>query len=210
MTMTRSFPFVPAVLFVAGLFASPVTAQAQPPARIEVPPVPLNLEVEAGNSVFMQGHAIGTQNFICLLTAAGSMDWTFIGPQATLFLTFNGDPVRQNATHYLSADPLDVNTFRPTWQHSGDSSRVWGGNAQTSSDPNFVEAGAIPWLRLDAVRKELGPTGGSILAETTFIHRLNTSGGLKPTTGCSQVSQIGTLKFVPYVADYYFYRQARE
>jgi hypothetical protein len=73
-----------------------------------------------------------------------------------------------------------------------------------------VEAGAIPWLRLDAVRKELGPTGGSILAETTFIHRLNTSGGLKPTTGCSQVSQIGTLKFVPYVADYYFYRQARE
>jgi hypothetical protein len=207
MSMTRSFPLVAASLTVAALFVAPATAQAQPPSRIHVPPVPLTLEVEAGNSVFLQGHAIGTQNFICVLTAAGSMDWTFIGPQATLFLTFNGDPVRQNATHYFNANPLEVNTFRPIWQHSGDSSRVWGGNAQMSSDPNFVEAGAIPWLRLEAVGQDVGPTGGSILAQTTFIHRLNTSGGAKPTTGCSQTSQIGALKFVPYVADYYFYRQ---
>jgi hypothetical protein len=210
MTMTRTFPPVAAGLFVAGLLTSPVTAHAQPTARIEVPPVPFLIEVPAGHSPFLQGHAIGTQNFICVLTKANVMEWTFIGPEATLFLTFNGEPVRQNATHYFSANPDEVDTFRPTWQHSVDSSRVWGGNAIASSDPNFVEAGAIPWLRLERVGKELGPTGGSILAQTTFIHRLNTSGGSKPATGCTQTSQIGTLKFVPYVADYYFYRLARE
>jgi hypothetical protein len=206
MTMTRSFPLVAASLFVAGLFASPAPAEAQPPARIEVPPVPLTLEVPPGNSVFLQGHAIGTQNYVCLLSGAG-MDWTFIGPEATLFLTFGGDPVRQIATHYFSANPDEANTLRPTWQHSADSSRVWGKGARSSSDPNFVEAGAIPWLLVEAVGSELGPTGGSILAPTTFIHRLNTSGGSKPTTGCTQYSEIGALKFVPYVADYYFYRE---
>jgi hypothetical protein len=205
---TRSFPLLAASLFLAALFASPTPAQAQPSARIDVPPVPLVLEVEAGNSVFMQGHAIGTQNYICVLTAAGTMDWTFVGPGATLFLTFNGDPVRQNATHYFSANPQEANTLRPTWQHSVDSSRVWGGpSPKMSSDPNFVEAGAIPWLLVKVAGQEVGPTGGSILTQTTFIHRLNTSGGSKPTTGCSQTNHIGDLKFVPYVADYYFYRQ---
>ena len=208
MTMTRSRRLFAASLIVAALFVSPATAQAQPSSRIQVPPVPLNLEVEAGNSVFLQGHAIGTQNFICVLTAAGSLDWRFVGPGATLFLTFNGDPVRQNATHYFSANPSEANTLRPTWQHSVDSSRVWGGaDPLMSSDPNFVEAGAIPWLLVKVAGRQDGPTGGSILSQATFIHRLNTSGGSKPTTGCSQTMHIGTLKFVPYVADYYFYRQ---
>jgi hypothetical protein len=48
------------------------------------PPVPANLEVPAGNKVFLKGHAIGTQNYICLCSASGCA-WTFFGPQATLF-----------------------------------------------------------------------------------------------------------------------------
>jgi hypothetical protein len=208
MTITRSFPTAAASLIAAALFVSPAMAQAQPPARIQVPPVPMNLEVEEGHSVFLWGHAIGTQNYICVLTKTGVMDWTFVGPGATLFLTFNGDPVRQNATHHFSYNPDEVNTLRPTWQHSTDSSRVWGGPApKMSTDPNFVEAGAIAWLLIKAAGHEVGPTGGSILAQTTFIHRLNTSGGSKPATGCTQTGQIGDLKFVPYIADYYFYRQ---
>jgi hypothetical protein len=204
MITTRSLPVVAAGLLAVCLFTS--AAAAQPPSRISAPPVPPALEVPPGHSVFLKGYAIGTQNYICLLTATGSMSWEFIGPEATLFITFNGDPVRQNATHYFSANPFEIETFRPTWQHSGDSSRVWGRGAAASSDPNFVEAGAVDWLLVEAVGTQPGPTGGTTLAQTTFIHRLNTSGGRKPDTGCSVGDPIGALKFVPYVAEYYFYR----
>jgi len=37
---------------------------------------------------------------------------------------------------------------------------------------------------------------------------LNTSGGLAPTTGCSSLADVGNKAFVPYSADYFFYRDA--
>jgi hypothetical protein len=49
-----------------------------------------------------------------------------------------------------------------------------------------------------------GPTGGRALAATTFIQRLNTSGGTAPSTGCTP-SDVGKRAFVPYTADYFFY-----
>jgi len=33
---------------------------------IEPPPVPPGLQVPAGNTAFLEGHAVGTQNYICL------------------------------------------------------------------------------------------------------------------------------------------------
>ncbi len=51
--------------------------------------------------------------------------------------------------------------------------------------------------------------GGSILAQTTFIQRVNTSGGVAPATGCTQASNIGVMVLVPYTTDYYFYRAER-
>src|ERR1044072_8612794 len=60
-----------------------------------IPPlVPANLEVESGNTPFLVGHAIGTQNYVCLLRAGG-FAWTFFGPQATLF----DDDGQQVTTH---------------------------------------------------------------------------------------------------------------
>ena len=47
--------------------------------------------------------------------------------------------------------------------------------------------------------------GGSFLMQTTYIHRLNTDGGAKPTGACEVY---GAIKFVPYTTDYYFYRLA--
>jgi hypothetical protein len=52
-----------------------------------------------------------------------------------------------------------------------------------------------------------GPRGGDTLTATTFIHRVNTSGGLAPSSGCSQLADVGRKAFVPYRADYIFYRQ---
>lgn len=180
---------------------------ARPESRFDVPPVPLGLEVPEGFVVFYVGHAAGTQNYICLSTAAG-ISWKFIGPQATLY-DFVGQLAQQTATHFLSANPAEQGLARPSWLHSFDSSQVWGRVRASSSDPNHVEPGAIPWLLVEVTGAQAGPTGGSLLAQTAFIHRVNTSGGVAPSTGCGQVSDIGALALVPYTTDYFFYRPAR-
>ena len=63
---------------------------------------------------------------------------------------------------------------------------LWAMAIASSSDLNFFESGAIPWLLLQVVGAEPGPTGGDKLTGTTFIQRLNTSGGIAPSTGCAQ------------------------
>jgi hypothetical protein len=170
-----------------------------------VPAVPPSLEPPAGHVLFFQGHAEGTQNYICLATSSG-MAWTFIGPQATLYRAFKGELHQQLTTHFLSGNPSEAGLLRPTWQHSVDTSRVWARSLAASSDPAFVEPGAIPWLLLQAAGVEKGPDRGPFLAQTAFIQRLNTSGGLAPAIGCTQPTQTGTMVFVPYAADYLFYK----
>jgi hypothetical protein len=165
--------------------------------------VPDPLEVPAGNQVFLKGHAVGTQNYICL-PADSSVAWTFFGPQATLF----NDKDRPIITHFLSPNPDERGTARATWQHSRDTSTVWAMAIASSSDPTFVETGAIPWLLLPIVGAEPGPTGGDRLTRTTFIQRLNTAGGVAPSTGCARSTDIGQRALVPYTADYFFYKAA--
>ncbi|HZC00500.1 MAG TPA: DUF3455 domain-containing protein [Gammaproteobacteria bacterium] len=88
-------------------------------ADIVPPPVPPNLQVPAGNKAFREGHAVGTQNYICL-PSDSSVAWTFFGPQATLF----NDKDRQIITHFLSPNPDESGMARATWQHSRDTSTV--------------------------------------------------------------------------------------
>lgn len=181
------------------------SASAQPPAFLDVP---TNLRVPAGNEAFLSGYALGTQNYVCLATPTG-VSWKFLGPQATLFLTSDGNLSQQITTHYLSVNPAE-SLARPTWQHSLDTSRFWGRVKESSKDPNYVAPGAIDWLLLERAGVQFGPAGGSILAQTTFIQRVNTSGGVAPATGCSDISQVGTLALVPYSTDYFFYRSSRD
>jgi hypothetical protein len=155
----------------------------------------------------MKGQASGTQNYVCVPGAAGP-GWKFLGPQATLFLTLpgiRGEIIQQIATHFLSANPAESGTARPTWQHSIDTSTVWGKAIATSTDPAFVAPGAIPWLLLEVAGTQSGPMGGSALAQTTYIQRLNTSGGSAPSTGCDAAAY-GAFALVPYTTNYFFYR----
>jgi hypothetical protein len=46
------------------------------------------------------------------------------------------------------------------------------------------------------------------LTRTTQIHRVNTAGGVAPSTGCSESENVGAKAFVPYTADYFFYSHA--
>ena len=177
------------------------------PARADdltPPAVPTNIAVPAGNKLFLVGHAVGTQNYICL-PADGGVKFTLFTPQATLF---KGD--KQITTHYFSPNPVEGGAIRATWQHSKDTSTVWGRvmDGHSSSDPAHVAPGASPWLLVTAVGAQGGDKGGDKLEETTYIQRVNTAGGVAPATGCASSTDIGNRAFVPYTTDYYFYKKA--
>jgi hypothetical protein len=76
----------------------------------------------------------------------------------------------------------------------------------SSDDADFVEPGAIPWLLLEVVGADGGPTGGHRLTETAYIQRVYTTGGLAPSTGCARPREVGQRALVPYTADYIFYK----
>jgi hypothetical protein len=193
-----------AVVIALGILSQAALAQT-------VPPVPTELLAPAGNSVYLKGSAIGTQNYICLPSGT-TFSWKFLAPEATLFINFrvlNRDVSQQIATHFLSANPIEGGTARPTWQSSVDTSRVWGKAVASSIDPAYVAPGAIAWLLVQIVGAQEGPLGGSLLSETTYIHRVNTSGGVAPSTGCSGPAHVGALALVPYTTDYYFYKASR-
>jgi hypothetical protein len=198
-------------LVAAGIFALTLAPAGEAQTQtISAPAVPPEIQVPAGNIPFLKTIAAGTQNYVCRLSPAG-FGWTLFGPQATLFLTikwFNGEIRQQVATHFLSQNPAENNDPRPTWQSSLDTSAVWGKLVAASTDPQFVAPGAIAWLLLEPAGKQRGPTGGDFLTQTTYIQRVNTSGGIAPATGCSE-STAGATVLVPYTTDYYFFKAAR-
>ena len=191
---------------IATALALALTISLTQPAHageVTAPRVPDNIQVPAPNVPFLVGHAVGTQNYVCLPSGAG-FKFTLFTPEATLF-NENG---KQIITHYFSPNPVESgNPIRATWQ-SRDTSTVWGsvGPNDSSSDPAFVKPGAIAWLKVTVVGKKAGPAGGDRLTDTTFIQRLNTVGGLAPSTGCESQSDVGKQAFVPYTADYFFFR----
>jgi len=162
--------------------------------------VPANIQVPDGNQAFLEGHGVGTQNYICLPSRSG-FAFSLFTPEATLFK----DNDKQITTHFFSPNLFEDGKIRATWQDSKDTSTVWGGDAISSSDPDFVAPDAVPWLLLPVAGAQEGPTGGETLTKTTFIQRLNTSGGVAPSTGCASSADVGTRAFVPYTADYFFY-----
>ena len=182
---------------------------------VVAPTVPDDIAVQAGNIAFLVGHAFGTQGYTCLPTSTGGTAWTVnpARPEATLFTNVFGQPV-QIITHFASINanpkptvpkpvPLSGNA---TWQSSFDTSKVWAtatGHIDAGTDASCPNAGSIACLRLESVGNQQGPTGGRLLAKTTFVQRLNTNGGSAPTTACS----VGQTQLVPYTADYYFFRK---
>src|SRR5262245_27438121 len=152
--LTSLAAWVVALTMIA--IARPASAE-----HIYPPHVPANIVVPAGNKPYLKGHAVGTQNYICLPSGAG-FAWTLFGPQATLL----DDDFKQVITHYLSANPMEAGLPRATWQHSRDTSAVWAKLIEQSSDAAFVRSDAIPWLRLQMVGIQDGPTGGDRMTRT--------------------------------------------
>jgi hypothetical protein len=181
-----------------GLLSPALSAHAvQPPA------VPDGLDVGGGYKIIRRLHAAGTQNYVCKRTQTPpGIGWVLFGPQATLFTDYK----HQAATHFLSPNPEEGGTPRPTWRDSRDSSTVWAMPVKSSSDPAYVEPGAVAWVLLRAMGRQAGPYGGRKLSRTAYLQRINTSGGLAPATGCSDDTNLGATTLVPYSADYVFYK----
>jgi hypothetical protein len=212
-TRTARVPFV-AALVLGCAFGTVPSASAQ---RMTSPTTPAAITPPAGNSAFLLGAAVGTQGYVCLPTSTGA-SWTVNGsrPEATLFVRLFGHDV-QIMTHFLSPNtnpnefaPIPLPFGSPTWQSSLDSSMVWAKALSPAvaagTHPSCPHAGAIPCLLLQSIGSRKGPTGGKVMTQTTYIQRLNTTGGVEPADGCSTSADVGKQTLVPYTADYYFFR----
>ena len=193
--------------------------QAANSGDITPPPLPADMApVPAGNKLFLGTHGVGTQNYVCRPSGAG-VAYVLFTPQATLFSEDGGQVITHYFSPNLSTNPTDPNTdpkvvangaIRVTWQHR-DSSIIWARLHPSGPDGSgavTVDRRAVAWLLLDEVGVQKGPTGGDTLTKTTFVQRLNTHGGVAPAEGCSSQADLGHQAFMPYEADYFFYRKA--
>ena len=190
----RSSCFIVAALAIAAPFAAMAT-------HIDPPKVPDTIAAPAGSKALLIGHAVGTQNYICLPDGAAAK-WVLFGPQATVF----DDAGKQIMTHFLSPNPAEGGTARATWQHSDRTSAVWAVKMAESDDSRYVEPGAIKWFLLKVVGAEGGTREHDRFTQATVVHRVNTSGGVAPASECAVAGDVGKAKFVPYTADYVFYK----
>jgi hypothetical protein len=193
-----------------------VTARAEA-QKLSGPTTPVAITPPAGHFLYLKGSAVGTQGYVCLPTSTGA-SWTVNNsrPEATLFVKAFGQDV-QIITHFLSPDanpnenaPNPLPFGSPTWQSSFDSSVVWAKSLNSipaGSDASCSHAGAIPCLLLQSTGSQQGPAGGGLMTPTTYIQRLNTTGGVAPADGCSVLGNVGKQTLVPYTADYYFFRE---
>lgn len=159
------------------------TMAAAPKTRAQgndnrAPEVPTSIQVEEGNKVQFHAYAQGVQ----IYRWSGS-GWIFVAPEAMLY-DADGNLV---GLHYAG----------PTWE-SASGSKVVGARIGSAPSPN---PDSIPMLLLGAVTAE----GPGIFDRTTFIQRVNTVGGVAPSTAGSAV---GEQARVPYTAEYFFYRDA--
>ena len=174
--------------------------------NVTPPPVPGTLQVPEGNEAFLIGHAFGSQDYVCAASGSG-VAFVLTTPEAVLF----DNPARRVINHFFSPNPVEGGTIRATWQSTRNSSVFWGKvvhAATSATDPDFVALDAIAWVLLSQAGVLEGSGNGDNLAAATFVQRVNTVGGLAPSIGCNSPADIGKTAFVPYEADYVFYKNS--
>lgn len=148
----------------------------------QVPALPAGCEqlaVPAGHDVAYKVYAVGVQVY-----RWNGTSWGFVGPEATLSASSNFRGVV--GSHYGG----------PTWESTSGSLVA---SSATTAIPCTPDPTAIPWLRLTAITT----SGPGIFEGVTFIQRVNTVGGLRPTTPGTSIGQ--EVKS-PYTTEYYFYK----
>ena len=138
--------------------------------------VPDGIAVPKGNELYLEAHAVGVQIYSC-----NGQAWSLSAPRADLY-----DRGRKIGTHFAG----------PAWQ-TNDGSKVVGARVSGVN----VDPTAIDWLLLSAKSTTPGRLG-----KTTYIQRVNTTGGLVPPAADCHAGTAGTVKEVAYTADYRFFK----
>jgi hypothetical protein len=179
--MTRFMLGCALVLTLCGVVSAGAAAR---PAPQTVPRDALDPRTYAPDSkLYLLVHAIGVQKYACQASGA----WLFTDPDADLFKATR----KPAGSHFLN-----FATGRPVWRWK-DGSPVEAARAASAA----AGAANIPWLLLQGVATSAGDEGDR-LADTTWVQRLNTSGGVAPAGACSP----GETRAVPYEADYLFWK----
>lgn len=167
---------VAATFFAAVIFVTAVFGQARNGIVPDLDDCGI-LRPPEGNKVFYRVFAEGVQIY-----RWNGTSWVFVAPEADLSANRGGTGVV--GIHYAG----------PTWESLSGSKVVGAVDQRCNVDPADIQ-----WLLLRAVSSE----GPGIFADVTYIQRLNTSGGIAPTTAGTTV---GDIARVPYTTEYYFYR----
>lgn len=134
------------------------------------------VEAPEGHELVFRAYAIGVQ----IYRWSGTR-WDLTAPAASLF----ADSAFENRIGYHFGGP--------TWMSNDGSSVV-----AARVDGCTPDATAVPWLLL----RRTATNGDGLFGETSYIQRVNTTGGLAPTTAGFAA---GVIARVPYTAEYYFY-----
>jgi hypothetical protein len=146
---------------------------------------------DGGGAVLLHSFCEGAQNYKCTATASDggpTYAWSFVGPDAVMV-----DCKGNMFGHHFASDG---GPNAPEWQIT-DSFVIGSKLAAVSPD-----ASAVPWLLL----QETAHGGAGVLSRAAYIQRVNTTGGLAPTTTCAG-GNVGMTSGVNYTADYYFFGQ---
>jgi hypothetical protein len=183
--MKSAFSFdrrlVAAALATVATLSFAQAGQAGPHA----PDVPLTIAVEEGHKPFLALHAEGVQIYGCS-AAGGTYRWGLVAPRADLF-DKNGKLV---GTHFAG----------PSWEAKDGSLVRAALERRVNVDPT-----AIDWLLLRVTDAASGDDGDR-LAGTTFIQRVETTGGLAPAPATCSAGTVGAVAEVPYTAGYVFWK----
>ena len=169
----------------ASLLCTAATFAAHAATDNRAPEVPDEIYAGETNKVHFHGYAVGVQ----IYTWNGT-DWGNAVPRATLF----DDDGNVVATHFGTPNG-------PAWR-SNSGSEVVG---KLPPKRAIVDLTAIPWLLLAA--NPALTHGPGILGATSFIHRVNTVGGVAPSEAGTTIGQVVE---VPYAADYFFSRVSND
>ena len=135
-----------------------------------------DIEVPAGNKLALHLYARGLQVYRWTGTS-----WTLARPDARLYADAG------------YAGLVGTHGAGPTWVS------LSGSITKGEVDKRCDRPGTIQWVRLRAVQAD----GPGIFDRTTYIQRVNTTGGVAPTTPGGVV---GEEQGVPYTAEYLFFR----
>ena len=155
--------------------------------KVDNAALPEAVRVPAGQKVLMATTGVGELTYECRekKDMAGQHEWAFVGPTATLF----------------SADRKTVGKYYagPTWE-AADGSKVTG--KQVAIAPSGP--GNIPLQLVKVEPATMTTAGNGAMTGVSYIQRLNTQGGVAPSTACDMASK-GRRQQVAYQADYVFY-----